>query len=157
MAWRGSGVRIPSAPQSSRRAEAVPDSSLMVAVQLGEGLHRASAEYAALDFAAVVLERVVQVHGGGLGGCFGLPVPDGAVDRLVFADGGVGVPAQPAQADDAGPALQHAGLANGGDEEEVVRGGGDAEVEGVIALVELRVVAAGVTVAAGLHRGFDHP
>src|SRR5438874_6188084 len=84
MAWRGSGVRIPSAPQSSRRSEAVSDPSLMVAVQLGEGLHRASAEYAALDFAAVVLERVVQVHGGGLGGCFGLPVPDGAVDGAMY-------------------------------------------------------------------------
>src|SRR6478672_5973515 len=111
----------------------------------------ASAEYAALDFAAVVLERVVQVHGGGLGGCFGFPVPDSAVDRLVFADGGAGVAAQPAQADDAGPALQHTGLADGGDEEEVVRGGGDAEVEVVVALVEFRVVAAGVAVAAGLH------
>jgi hypothetical protein len=36
-----------------------------------------------------------------------------------------------------------------------VRGGSDAEVEGVIALVKLRVVAAGETVAAGLDRGVD--
>src|SRR5436190_12934369 len=121
------------------------------------GPGRSSAEHAALDLAAVVLERVVQVHGGGLGGRLGIAVPDGAVDRLVLADGGGGVAAEPAQADDAGPALQHAGLADGGDEEEVVRGGGDAEVEGVVALVEFRVVAAGVAVAAGLHGVFDHP
>src|SRR6185312_9800294 len=38
MAWRGSGVRIPSAPQSSCRSEAVSNTSLMVAVQLGEPL-----------------------------------------------------------------------------------------------------------------------
>src|ERR1044072_988786 len=76
----------------------------------------ASAEHAALDLAAVVLEGVIQVHGGGLGGCFGIPVPDGTIDRLVFADGGAGVAAQPPQADDAGPALPHAGLADGGDE-----------------------------------------
>jgi L-galactose dehydrogenase len=29
------------------------------------------------------------VHGGGLCGCFGFPVPDGAVDRFVFIDGNV--------------------------------------------------------------------
>ena len=64
------------------------------------------------------------------------------VDRLVFADGGVGVAADSAQADVAGLALQHAGLADGGDEEEVVRGSGDAGVEGVITLVEFRVIVA---------------
>jgi predicted TIM-barrel fold metal-dependent hydrolase len=49
------------------------------------------------------------VHGGGLGGCFRLAVPDRPVDRVVLVDGGVGVAAHPAQADDAG--LAAAGLA----------------------------------------------
>src|SRR3982074_2125113 len=38
MAWCGSGVRTPSAPESSCRSEALSDPSLMVAVQLGEPL-----------------------------------------------------------------------------------------------------------------------
>jgi hypothetical protein len=38
-----------------------------------------------------------------------------------------------------------------------VRGGGDAEVEGVIAVGELRVIVAHVAVAAGLRRGLDDP
>jgi hypothetical protein len=74
----------------------------------------------------------------------------------MLGDGCLGVAAHPVHADDAGLALQHAGFANRGDEEEVVRGGGDAEVEVVVALVELGVVAADVTVAAGLDRGLDH-
>jgi len=53
------------------------------------------------------------------------------------------------QTDDACPALKRAGFANGGDEEGVVRGACDAEMERVIAGVELLVVAADVTVAAG--------
>ena len=39
MAWRGSGVRIPSAPQNKFcRLETVPGSSTMSAAQLGEPL-----------------------------------------------------------------------------------------------------------------------
>jgi hypothetical protein len=95
------------------------------------------------------------MHGDGVCGRIGIPVPDRPVDRFVLIDGGVGVAAHPAQADDAGLALQHARFANRGDEEEIVRGDGDAKVEGVIALVKLRVVTAGEAVAAGLDRGFD--
>src|SRR5579859_6920625 len=78
-----------------------------------------SAEHPALYLAAVVLQGAVQVHGGGLCGGFGWPVPDGTVDRVVFFHGGVGAAADSAQADDAGLTLQHACFADRGDEEEV--------------------------------------
>src|SRR6185312_9112082 len=44
-----------------------------------------------------------------------------------------------------------------GYEEDVVRGGGDAEMERVVALVELGVVAVDVSTTAGLHGAFDFP
>src|SRR3954451_5317728 len=91
------------------------------------------AEDAALDLAAVVLEGVVQVHGGGLGGRVRVAVADRPVDRGVFLDGFRRVAADGAvQADGARLVLQAAGLAHGDDEELVVGGRGDAEVEVVV-------------------------
>ena len=57
---------------------------------------RLFAEDAPLDLAAVVLQGVVQVHGGGVRGRFRLAVADRAVDRLVLLDGGVGMAAHAA-------------------------------------------------------------
>jgi hypothetical protein len=64
------------------------------------------------------------------------------------------------QADDAGLALKLPGSADGRDEEDVVRGSGDAEMERVVALVELRVVLVDVPVteartALSISRSWD--
>ena len=45
------------------------------------------AEDAALNLATIVLEGVVQMHHGGVGGRIGLAIADRAVDRVVFLDG----------------------------------------------------------------------
>jgi uncharacterized protein (UPF0303 family) len=78
------------------------------------------AEDAALDFAAVVLERAVEVRRGGERGRVRVAVPDREVDRLVFGYGRPGPAADAVDPDDARLALQHPRLADGGDQEEAV-------------------------------------
>src|SRR6185312_10695738 len=123
-------------------------------LQLAATAVRASAEDAALDLAPVILERVVQMHSGRLGGGLRVAAPDRLVDRGVFLDRAVGVAAGGAvQSDGAGLALQAAGLAYRGDEERVVRGGGDAEVEVVVAAVEQPGLSGQVPLPAQLRGG----
>ena len=78
------------------------------------------AEDAALDLATVVLECVVQMDHGGVGGGIRLAIADRAVDRVVFLDRFGGVSADSADADDAGLPLQPTRFTYGGDEEGVV-------------------------------------
>src|SRR6185437_14123606 len=125
-------------------------------LQLAATAVRASAEDTALNLAPVVLERVVQVDSGRFGGGLRVAAPDRLVDRGVFLDRAVGVAAGGAvQSDGAGLALQAAGLAYRGDEERVVRGGGDAEVEVVVAAVEQRDLSGQVAFAALLGGRLD--
>src|SRR5947209_9179959 len=117
---------------------------------------RASAEDAALNLATVVLERVVQMDRGRLGRGLRVAVPDRLIDGGVLLDRAVGVAAGGAvQPYRAGLALQAAGLAHRGDEERVVRGRGDAEVELVVAAVEQGHLSGQMALPALLRGQFD--
>ena len=115
-----------------------------------------SAEDAALDLAPVVLQRVVEVDGGGFGCRVRVSAPNRLVDRGVFLDRLFGMAADGAvQSDRAGLVLQAAGLPHRCDQERVVRCGGDAEVELVVAPVEQVGLAGQVALAAGFGGGLD--
>lgn len=109
-----------------------------------------STENAALDLLAVVGQGVVQVCGGGLGSGFRVGVADGLVDGVVFLDRFRRMATDRAvQPDRAGLVLEPADVPDRRDEQRVVGGRGDAEVELVVAPVE-EIVLPGQVALVGL-------